>query len=228
MSKKIYTRQEFENHLKAQAQKQYENQELAKQALDVFVEADKHDWIHQTRWFGEPALQTAEDMMIMQDIIFRTRPDFFIEVGTAWSGSLLMYATIMNAMNHGHIIGIDIYIPDDLIARINSFPVLSERITLIKGSSTDSEILEKVRNLISGEQNVSVHLDSDHSHNHVLDELNAYSPLVSKGNYLICGDTVVEEIPTQSHRPRPWGIGNNPMTALNEFLRHLTIPRDSN
>jgi len=219
MSKKIYTRDEFELHLLKQSQKQNEDDQLIKNALKVFVDADKHDWIHQTRWFGEPALQTAEDMMIMQDIIFRTKPDFFIEVGTAWSGSLLMYATIMNALNHGHIIGIDIYIPDDLIDRINSFPELSKRITLIKGSSVDSEIISQVRNLVHDKKNISVHLDSDHSHDHVLKELNLYSELVSKGNYLICGDTVVEEIPEQAHRPRPWGIGNNPKTAMIEFLK---------
>ena len=73
MTKKIYTRDEFEQHLKQQAQRQYKDNDLIKNALNVFVDADKHDWIHQTRWFGEPALQTAEDMMVMQDIIFRTR-----------------------------------------------------------------------------------------------------------------------------------------------------------
>ena len=219
MSKKIYTRDEFELHLQNQAQKQNDDDQLSKNALNVFVDADKHDWIHQTRWFGEPALQTAEDMMIMQDIIFRTKPEFFIEVGTAWSGSLLMYATIMNALNHGHIIGIDIYIPDDLVERINSFPELSKRITLIKGSSIDSNTISQVKNLVQDKKNISVHLDSDHSHEHVLKELTLYSEFVSKGNYLICGDTVVEEIPEQAHRPRPWGVGNNPKTAMTEFLK---------
>ena len=219
MSKKIYTRDEFELHLKQQAEKQYGDNQLIKNALNVFVDADKHDWIHQTRWFGEPALQTAEDMMIMQDIIFRTKPDIFIEVGTAWSGSLLMYATIMNALNHGHVIGIDIFIPEDLISRINSFPELSKRITLIKGSSVDSNIISKLRSMINEKKNISVHLDSDHSHDHVLKELSIYSDFVTKGNYLICGDTVVEDIPEQSHRPRPWGIGNNPKTAMIEFLK---------
>lgn len=218
MDKKIYTREEFEKYLESQALDQYKNTELAQKALDVFVDADRHSWIHQTRWFGEPALQTAEDMLIMQDIIFRTKPDYFIEVGTAWSGSLLMYSTVMSALNHGHVIGIDIFIPDDLIDRLKSFPELSKRITLIKGSSTDPAILNKVTSIVSDKQNVSVHLDSDHSHSHVLQELNLYSSFVSKGNYLICGDTVVEDIPEQTHRPRPWGIGNNPKTAMLEFL----------
>ena len=145
MDKKIYTRDEFEIHLSNQAKKQSEDNDLSIKALEVLVNADKHDWIHQTRWFGEPALQTPEDMLILQDIIFRTKPDFFIEVGTAWSGSLLMYATIMHALGHGHIIGIDIFIPDDLVARINSFPALRSRITLINGSSIDPNVLSKFK-----------------------------------------------------------------------------------
>ena len=216
MDKKIYTREEFEIHLSNQAKKQSEDNDLSMKALEVLVNADKQDWIHQTRWFGEPALQTPEDMLILQDIIFRTKPDFFIEVGTAWSGSLLMY-TIMHALGHGHIIGVDIFIPDDLVARINSFPALRSRL-LINGSSIDPNVLEQVQNVVGSSQNVSVHLDSDHSHNHVLEELNLYSNFVSQGNYLICGDTVVDDIPTQTHRPRPWGIGNNPKTAMLSFV----------
>ena len=222
MTKKLYSRQEFEDHLNAKAIEQSKNSELAVKSLEVFSMADRHDWIHQTRWFGEPALQTAEDMITIQDILFRTRPDFFVEVGTAWSGSLLMYATIMEALDFGHIIGIDIYIPEDLVDRINSFPELSKRITLIKGSSIDPLVLAKVSKLIGNSRNVSVHLDSDHSHQHVFNELQAYSGFVKSGNYLICGDTVVEDIPEQTHRPRHWGVGNNPKTAMNQFLKNCS------
>ncbi|EAU71048.1 Cephalosporin hydroxylase [Synechococcus sp. BL107] len=220
MQKKLFSRVEFEQHLSKKAAEQFVDSNLSDKALEAFVGADKHDWIHQTRWFGEPALQTAEDMLVMQDILFRTKPDFFIEVGTAWSGSLLMYATIMEALNFGHIIGIDIYIPEDLIERINSFENLSKRITLIKGSSLDAETIKRIDSIVGDASNISVHLDSDHSHEHVLQELKKYSKYVSKGNYLICGDTVVEDIPEQSHRPRPWGVGNNPKTAMIEFLNH--------
>ena len=221
MPKKIYTRDEFEFHLKGQAKIQSENKELHNKALEVLIEADKYDWVHQTRWFGEPALQSPEDMITLQDILFRTRPQFFIEIGTAWSGSLLMYASIMNALSFGHVIGIDTYIPDDLIERVNSFPKLKNHISFIKGSSTETSTIKKVKEIIGDSTKVAVHLDSNHSHEHVLKELNIYAPLVGIDQYLICGDTVVEEIPQQSHRPRPWGPGNSPKTALDEYLKKV-------
>ena len=162
MAKEIFSRQEFDNHLSAKGIEQARDAELSRKAIDLLVDADKHDWIHQTSWFGEPALQTPEDLIAFQQIIYSNKPDFFVEVGVAWAGSILMYATIMEALNHGVVIGIDIYIPEDLKKRIHKHKNLARRIILIK-DLTDELIVDKVRNIIGDSKNVCVHLDSNHA-----------------------------------------------------------------
>ena len=216
--KKLYTREEFEQIRLEAAASMAENKDLQKDALGVFAKADEHLWIHQTTWFGEPVLQLPQDLMAVQEIIFRTKPKFIIEVGTAWAGSLLFYSTLMEVLGGERIVGIDVYIPKDLKDRITSFERLSQRISWISGSSTDPSTVEEVQSIVGGSKEVMVVLDSDHTHDHVLNELNLYSPLVGVGQYLVVSDTIVEYIPQQTHRPRPWGPGNNPKTALDDFL----------
>ena len=216
--KKIYSRSEFEDARKQWAENMHQDQSLRNKALDVFIEADRHNWIHQTNWLGEPSLQTPEDLITFQEIIFRTKPDFLLEVGVAWAGSLLFYATIMESIGHGQIIGIDIFIPDDLKGRIFSHSV-SKRIKLIQSSSIEDDSFREISGMIGKNKNTMVHLDSDHTDEHVFKELSMYSELVSKENYLICGDTIIDFIPEQTHRPREWGKTNNPNTALKRFLK---------
>lgn len=195
-----------------------QDKQLQGKALEVLVEADRHRWIHQSNWMGEPLLNLPQDMFAIQDIIWRTRPDFIIEVGVAWGGGMLFEATLLEILGGKKVIGIDIFIPDDLRQRLSSHGKLSERIELIEGSSTSLDTLSKVTDLLNGSRKVLVILDSYHTHEHVLNELRAYEPFIEKGQYLICGDTVVERIPEQVHRNRPWGPGNNPATAVTEFL----------
>jgi cephalosporin hydroxylase len=216
----MYTREEFEQMRSDCAGKMAKDEKLKKQANEMLVAADKFNWIHQTNWFGEPILQLPQDMFALQEIIFRTRPKYIIEVGVAWAGSLLFYSTILKALGGGKIIGIDIYIPEDLKARIAKFGSLTSDIELITGSSIDEKVFQKVRETVGDSGEVLVVLDSNHTHEHVLQELQMYSKLVGKGYYLICGDTIVEDIPPQTHRPRPWGPGNSPKTALFEFLKN--------
>jgi cephalosporin hydroxylase len=159
-----------------------------------------------------------QDMFALQEIIFKTRPRFIIEVGVAWGGSLLFYSTLMEALGGQQIIGIDVYIPDDLRERIGAFGKLSERIAWINGSSIEATTISAVKSIIGDCREVLVFLDSNHTHDHVLSELRLYSPLVGKGSYLVCGDTILENLPEQKHRPRSWGKGNNPKTALEQFL----------
>ena len=116
------------------------------------------------------------------------------------------------------IIGVDIFLPDNLKKRIKNHKRLFKKIELIKGSSVISETIRKVRDITKNSKNIMVILDSHHTEDHVKKELDLYSKFVGKGNYLICGDTVIDFIPEQKHRPRPWGIGNNPFTALKKFL----------
>lgn len=217
--RKMLTREEFEAKRKEWAEELANDAELQDEALDLLVKADRHNWLHQTTWFGEPILQLPQDLFTLQEIIFNTRPRYIIEVGVAWAGSLLFYSTLMNALGGDRIIGIDIYIPPELRARISAMGALSDRITLIEGSSLDADVVAQVRAITGDSRETLVHLDSSHTHAHVLAELKTFAPFVGKDHYLICGDTVVERIPPQLHRPRPWGPGNNPKTALDEFLR---------
>jgi cephalosporin hydroxylase len=218
MSKKIVTRDEFEVELTENAEKMATDMGLQRDALDVLVRADHHKWIHQTNWLGEPILNIPHDMFALQEIIYRTRPEYIIEVGVAWGGSLLFYSTLMEVLGGKKIVGVDIFVPDDLVKRISSHGKLAERIEWIVGSSIEDNTINKVKKIIGNSTRTMILLDSYHTHDHVLKELQLYSQFVGKGCYLICGDTIVENIPEQKHRAREWGPGNSPKTALKEFL----------
>lgn len=217
--KKMMSREEFEEMRQASALAMSQDDDLVHRAREVLIDADRHQWIHQTNWFGEPILNLPQDMFALQDIIYKTRPQFIIELGVAWGGSLLFHSTLLTVLGGKKVIGVDVYIPDDLKARLNSHGVLSEKIHLITGSSVEQDTLAHIRTIIRDCQEVLVVLDSYHSHDHVLAELRLYSSFIGKGHYLVCGDTIVEYIPPQEHRPRPWGPGNNPKTAMEAFLK---------
>jgi cephalosporin hydroxylase len=217
-AKTIVSKEEFLRINENAAREMSLDKPLQRKALDVLVEADRHRWIHQNTWFGEPILNLPQDMFALQEIIWRTRPEFVIEVGVAWGGGMLFEAALLEILGGKKVIGIDIFIPPDLRQRLSSHGKLSERLELIEGSSTSSETLTKVKTLLGGSRKVLVILDSDHTHEHVLNELRTYAPLVEKGQYLICGDTIVERMPPQLHVVRPWGPGNNPATAVKQFL----------
>lgn len=220
--KKLFTKEDFRKFLNKQAKKMAADKELGKAALEVLIRAAEYHWIHQTEWFGEPALNPAQDMFARQEIIFKTKPDYIIELGVAWGGSLLFYSTLMEVLGGKKIIGIDIYIPEDLKKRLFSHKSLAKHIELISASSTDPETIRKIKKIIGRSKKVMVILDSNHTHEHVLNELRAYSPLVGKGYYMICDDTFVEDIGNRKSKineNRPWGPGNNPETALREFLK---------
>jgi cephalosporin hydroxylase len=219
MNKKIFTRSEFTVHLGKSAKMMASDKKLQRGALSVLIKADKHNWVHQTNWFGEPILNLPQDLFAFQEIIYKTKPRFIIEIGIAWGGSLLFYSTLMEILGGEKIIGVDIFIPNDLKKRINSYGQLSKRISLIRGSSIDDKTIKKILKITKGSKEVLVFLDSNHTHDHVFKELNLYSQFVGKGHYLICGDTIIEMIPPQKHRPRTWGPGNNPKTALDVFLK---------
>lgn len=215
----MYTREEFERLRREWARQMSGDLRLRQKALEVLSEADHYNWFHLTNWFGEPVLQLPHDMFAIQEIMFETRPRYIVETGVAWGGSLLFYSTLMHALGGERIIGVDIYMPDDLRKRIGAFGPISDRITLINGSSVDASTVDQIRTMIGDSHEVLVILDSNHTHEHVLKELRLYSGFVGLGQYLVCGDTIVEDMPAQTHRPRPWGPGNNPQTALEEFLR---------
>ncbi|MGD8991071.1 MAG: CmcI family methyltransferase [Desulfobacterales bacterium] len=213
----MFTRKEFEELRIESAKKMMKDERLHREALDVLVRADGYKWIHQSNWLGEPILNLPQDMFALQEIIFETKPKFIIELGVAWGGSLLFYSTLMEVLGEGQIIGVDIYVPDDLKERLASHGKLSERLTLISGSSIEKDTLYQVKSVVGNCREVMVILDSFHTHDHVLKELQLYSPLVGKEFYLICGDTIVESLPKPAKRP--WGPGNSPKSARDTFLK---------
>lgn len=216
---KILSREEFRELQLQSAKEMAADTKLAQDSRDLLFRADQHRWIHQGTWLGEPVLNLPQDMFALQEIIFRTRPEYIIEIGVAWGGSLLFYSTLLEVLGGGEIIGVDIFIPDDLKQRLNSHGKLSERIHLINGSSIEQETVDKVKAITGDSRKTMILLDSNHTHEHVYKELQLYAPLVEKGYYLICGDTIVEDIPEQDYRERPWGPGDNPKTALNAFMK---------
>jgi cephalosporin hydroxylase len=157
------------------------------------------------------------DIVVTQEVIWDARPEVIIETGVARGGSVILYASILQLLGAGTVIGVDVDVRPHNRETIDRHP-LAHRIELVEGPSTSPATLERVRELVGDAERVMVVLDSDHTHEHVLAELRAYAPLVGVGQYLVVADTIVERIPVQEHRPRAWGPGNNPATAAAAFL----------
>jgi cephalosporin hydroxylase len=220
MIQKIITKKKFYSLNSRAAVKMSRDYNLRKDASKILTHADKkYRWIHQAKWMDEPCLNLPEDMFALQEVVWKTKPDFIIETGIAWGGSILFGASLLKIFGGKKIIGIDTFIPKNVVKALNKNKKLLKFIKIIKGDSTDIKTIKIIKKIISNSKKVLVVLDSDHTHDHVTKELLIYSKFVSKGNYLICGDTIVEFIPKQTHRPRAWGPGNNPYTALKKFLK---------
>jgi len=185
---------------------------------DWFVASVKHGYAHHFTWLGRPIIQYPQDIIAMQEIIWRTRPDLIVETGVAHGGSLVFYASMLELLGgDGLVVGVDVEIRSHNRAAIETHP-MSKRIGLIEGSSTDEAVLRQVRERARGRQRVLVTLDSSHTHEHVRQELQVYSPLIKKDGYLVVFDTVIEEMPDGSIQDRPWGRGNSPGTAVQACL----------
>ncbi|MGH6792193.1 MAG: cephalosporin hydroxylase family protein [Methyloceanibacter sp.] len=214
----MFDRAVFEKDKRLKAEAQAKDPELNEIACRFLIDSDKYSYSYQWTWLGLPIIQLPQDIVTTQEIIWATKPDVIIETGIAWGGSIILYASLLQLIGRGKVVGIDLNLMDHVRDQIMNYP-FSDRITLYKGSSTDPDIVTKVTSHIGPDQSVMVLLDSNHTHQHVLEELRVYAPLVTKGQYLIVSDTIVEDIPVQSHRPRPWGPGNNPKTALTVYLQ---------
>ncbi|CAN2039949.1 Rhamnosyl O-methyltransferase [Candidatus Magnetomoraceae bacterium gMMP-15] len=211
--------EEFKKLTHCSAKEMWKDEKLKNLVKDLIVSADRYNYGYQWTWLGLPIIQIPQDILVMQEIIWKTKPDIIIETGIARGGSLIFFASLLELIGKGRIIGIDIELRDHNRKAIQSHP-LYHRITLIDGSSISSSIFEIVKRQIQPGNKVMVILDSNHSHKHVLSELRMYGSLVTTDQYLIVCDTVVEDIPLQTHRPRPWwGPGDNPKTALDEYLK---------
>lgn len=171
-------------------------------------------------WLGFPILQLPQDMQALQEIIFDAKPEVIIETGVAYGGSLMFSASMLAILEacgyikNGLTIGIEINLYPENRKAIQEHP-LYKKIKIIDGSSIDSKIVREIATITKGKR-VLVCLDSNHTHDHVLAELRAYAPLVNVGSYIMVGDTGVEDLTETSDRP--WGKGNNPQTAVWQFL----------
>lgn len=220
MKNKIISKTKFLKKNEISSRNLFETKKIFK-IYKTFLETTlKKRIAHQTLWFDEPILQLPQDLFIHQELIYKYKPDYFIEVGVAWSGSLLFYSSIFNIIGGKKIIGIDTFLPDEIIQRIKKFHKLKNKIKLIKGFSTETKVIKSIKSIIGKSKKVIVHLDSDHSEKNVLHELQIYSKLIGKGSYLICGDTHVELFDKNPHGTiKNYYKNNNPMTALKKFLK---------
>lgn len=183
-----------------------------------FDEASVHNYSYNFDWLGLPIIQFPQDMVAIQEIIWSTKPDVIIETGVARGGSLILSASILHLLNgNGKVLGVDIDIRPHNREAIETHS-LSNRIELIQGSSTEDKVFNEVNSYINKSDRVMVILDSNHTHEHVMKELDLYSNLVSKGCYLVVMDTVVNDMPKGFFDDRPWDQNNNPKTAVYEFL----------
>jgi len=182
-------------------------------------EVTRHKYGYNFSWMGRPIIQTPQDMVAMQEIIWQVKPDLIIETGIAHGGSLIYYASLLEMIGgDNYVLGIDVDIREHNRVEIEKHPMF-KRIKMIQGSSVDASTVEAVRQHAKGKRSVLVVLDSNHTHEHVQKELELYAPLVSKGNYLVVFDTLLEDMPDDLLKDRPWGKGNNPKTAVWEFLK---------
>lgn len=209
--------QEFAAQNEADIKAQGENTTLRNLATDFFNESAKHKYSYHFSWMGRPIIQLPQDMVAMQEIIWQFKPDLIIECGIAHGGSIIYYASILELLGHGEVLGIDVDIRPHNREAIESHPMF-KRISMIEGSSIDPAIAAQVAALAAGKK-VIVVLDSNHTHDHVLEELRLYAPLVTVGSYCVVMDTVVEDMPAEAFPDRPWGPGDNPKTAVWQYLK---------
>ncbi len=210
---------EFELEREQRIERQSENKSLLQAAQNFNIESNKALYSYNFSWMGRPVIQYPQDMIAMQELIWRIRPDLVIETGIAHGGSIIYYASILELIGKGEVLGIDIDIRSHNRREIEKHAMF-KRIKMIEGSSVDPLVVEQVSAIAKEKEKVLVCLDSNHTHAHVLMELKLYAPIVSTGSYLVVFDTIVEDLPEKYfYAERPWGVFNNPKTAVHEFLK---------
>lgn len=224
----------FEQDIKSRLTNNGDNAALVAAARAFMVESTIPKYSYNYSALGRPIIQYPQDMVAMQELIWQTKPDLIVETGIAHGGSLIMSASMLalldvcEAIEAGttldpsqsrrRVLGIDIDIRAHNRTAIEAHPMAS-RIRMIQGSSIAPEVIGEVRNVAKDFERVLVCLDSNHTHDHVLAELRAYAPFTSVGSYCVVFDTIVEDLPADMFPDRPWGPGNNPKTAVREYLK---------
>jgi len=203
-------------------------------------ECIRHRYPYLFSWLGIPIIQIPQDIYAVQELVWKVSPDLIIETGVAHGGSLILSASLLTLLNvkdtldtklsdirsRRRVIGIEIEMRENNREAIKEH-FLSHMIDIVEGSSTDPEIVKKVYAMSKEFEKVMVFLDSNHTHEHVFNELVLYAPLVSPGSYCVVWDTGIEDLPEDFYVDRPWGKGNNPMTAVRQFLNYIDRERPS-
>lgn len=210
--------------------------DFKKSTMEWLCRAIRHNYAQNFSWMGRPVIQVPQDIYAVQELVWRVRPDLIIETGIARGGSLILSASLLALLDYSDavqggvaldpkkskrkVVGVDIDIRDHNKKAILSHP-MAHMIKMIQGSSIDQDVVNQVRAEAKNHERVMVFLDSNHTHDHVLSELHAYAPLVTKGSYCVVWDTGVEDLPDGFVTDRPWGKGNNPKTAVHAYLERL-------
>ncbi|MDJ0792627.1 MAG: cephalosporin hydroxylase family protein [Woeseiaceae bacterium] len=211
-----------------------ELRDLRKAGADFMRESTTPKYSYNFFSLGRPIIQYPQDMVAMQELIWSVRPDLIIEMGIAHGGSLIMSASALALLDYTDaveaglaldpqaskrkVLGVDIDIRQHNREAIEAHP-MAHMIEMIEGSSIEPDIIAQVQHFAKDYKTVLVCLDSNHTHDHVLAELEAYAPLTSKGSYCVVFDTIIEDLPDDMYPNRPWGVGDNPKTAVWEYLK---------
>lgn len=212
--------EEFFGERREDIEKMSRDEDLKRKSLEWMIASDKYKYSYNFTWLGRPIIKYPNDIVATQEIIWRVKPDLIIETGIAHGGSLILSASMLELLGGDRrVVGIDIDIRAHNRREIEAHPMF-KRITMVEGSSVAPDIVARVRELSAGYKTVMVFLDSLHTHDHVAAELKVYAPMVTVGSYLVLPDTFIEMFPKGYYATsRPWDVGNNPMTALREFMR---------
>ncbi len=210
--------EEFQQERRGAILRMGKDKEFRQMSLDWQLKSNEHKYGYDFTWMGRPIIQFPNDMFIIQELIWKVKPDLIIETGVAHGGSIIFSASMMELLGgDGKVVGIDIDIRAHNRIEIETHPMM-KRIVMLEGSSTHESIVEQVYEIAKDRKSIMVFLDSNHSHNHVLGEMNAYGKLVSVGSYMVVFDTCIELFPKGYCSDRPWDVGDNPMTAMQEYL----------
>ena len=211
--------EKFKQERQAGISNMTQDQDISALTLKWICDTARYKYAYNFEWMGRPIIQFPQDIIAMQEIIWRIKPQLIIETGIAHGGSLIFYASMLELLGgEGMVLGVDIDIRQHNRVEIEKHPMF-KRIKMIEGSSIGGNIVGQVYRFAKDKSPILVALDSLHTHAHVREELNAYSPLVTKDSYLVVFDTVVEDMPDNFFQDRPWGKGNNPKTAVWDFLK---------
>lgn len=225
----------FKNECANFIKKQSSDDRLKTTAQYFINQSFIYKYPYNFEYMGRPIIQYPQDMVAVQELVWKIKPDLIIETGIAHGGSLIMSASMLALLDlceaieseatldpkqsRRKVLGVDIDIRAHNREAIEGHP-MSSRIKMIEGSSIAPEVIDQVRMVAAGYERVLVCLDSMHTHDHVLAELEAYAPLVTPGSYCVVFDTIIEDMPDNMFSDRPWGIGNNPKTAVWEYLKN--------